>query len=88
MNDQKMKDIDRRSFLSYSAAAGAGLIMSNVARGQETTNKSDELNIALLGTGAQGQVLMNAILKGDLGIRFKAVCDIWEGYNQRRAVCR
>jgi predicted dehydrogenase len=39
--------------------------------------------VALLGAGAQGQVLMNACLKIP-GIRFKAVCDIWKEYNQKR----
>jgi predicted dehydrogenase len=78
------KDIDRRSFLSMTAAAGAGLMMSKMARGQKSVTTSDDLNIALLGTGAQGQVLMNACLKIP-GIRFKAVCDIWTEYNQRRA---
>jgi len=43
----------------------------------------DDLNVGLLGCGAQGQVLMNACLKIP-GVRFKAVCDIWKAYNQRR----
>jgi predicted dehydrogenase len=43
----------------------------------------DDINVALLGAGAQGQVLMNACLKIP-GIRFKAVCDIWKEYNQKR----
>jgi predicted dehydrogenase len=40
----------------------------------------DAVNIALLGAGAQGQVLMFAMLKIP-GVRFKAVCDIWD-YNR------
>ena len=48
------------------------------------TPRSDELNIALIGAGAQGQVLMNSCLKIP-GVRFRAVCDIWEAYNRRRA---
>ena len=43
-----------------------------------------ELNVALLGAGAQGQVLMEAMLRIP-GLRFRAVCDIWTEYNQRRA---
>ncbi|MBN2309212.1 MAG: Gfo/Idh/MocA family oxidoreductase [Candidatus Hydrogenedentes bacterium] len=43
---------------------------------------ADDLNVALIGMGAQGMVLMNACLKIP-GIRFKAVCDIWS-YSQRR----
>ena len=44
-----------------------------------------EVNVALLGSGAQGQVLLDAMLKIP-GLRFRAVCDIWEEYNQKRAV--
>jgi hypothetical protein len=44
-----------------------------------------EINVALLGAGAQGQVLMEAMLRIP-GIRFRAVCDIWTEYNQRRVV--
>ena len=67
-----------------SAAAGAGLMLANNALGQADGKK--EINIALLGAGAQGQVLMNAILKlgKDSGIKFRAVCDIWEQGNLRR----
>ena len=82
--EKSNKDIDRRSFLSVSAAAGAGLIMSKMAKAQTSTGSSDDINIALLGSGAQGQVLMNACLKIP-GIRFKAVCDIWTNYNRKRA---
>ena len=52
--------IDRRNFISSSAAAGAGLMLANGALGQ-AGNKKD-INIALIGAGTQGQVLMNAIL--------------------------
>ena len=44
-----------------------------------------EINVALLGAGAQGQVLMEAMLRIP-GLRFRAVCDIWTDYNQRRVV--
>jgi len=44
-----------------------------------------ELNIALIGAGAQGQVLTDAMLRIP-GLRFRAVCDIWEEYNQKRVV--
>ena len=44
-----------------------------------------EINVALLGAGAQGQVLMEAMLRIP-GLRFRAVCDIWTEYNLRRVV--
>jgi predicted dehydrogenase len=44
-----------------------------------------EINVAILGAGAQGQVLMEAMLRIP-GLRFRAVCDIWTEYNQKRVV--
>jgi len=78
------KVIDRREFLRSGAAVGAALYLSGSALGR--TGRTDDINVALLGAGAQGQVLMNAILKmgKNSGIRFKALCDIWTAYNQKR----
>jgi predicted dehydrogenase len=44
-----------------------------------------EINVALIGAGAQGQVLTEAMLRIP-GLRFRAVCDIWTEYNQKRVV--
>ena len=41
--------------------------------------------MALIGAGAQGQVLLDAMLRIP-GLRFRAVCDIWTDFNLRRAV--
>jgi predicted dehydrogenase len=49
------------------------------------TSGLSDINVALLGAGAQGEVLINAMLKIP-GLRFRAVCDIWKEYNQRRIV--
>jgi predicted dehydrogenase len=84
MNGQKTtKDMNRRSFLRSTAAVGAGLAFAPVVLGQASAGKTGDLNVALLGAGAQGQVLLTACLKIP-GIRFKAVCDIWEAYNQKK----
>jgi predicted dehydrogenase len=83
MSDQKTgRKIDRRSFLRSTAAVGAGLAFSPII-GKARAASADTINVALLGAGAQGQVLMNAC-RNIPGIRFKAVCDIWTAYNQKR----
>src|SRR3972149_6800160 len=85
MNGQKIKkEIDRRSFLRSTAAVGAGLVLSPAILGQTGgIEKADDINVALLGAGAQGKVLVDACMKmgTNSGIRFKAVCDIW-AYNR------
>ena len=74
----------RRSFLHSAAAAGAGVVLPQMASGQTGNGKKpDDINMALLGAGEQGRVLMYDCLKIP-GIRFKAVCDIWTAYNQKR----
>ena len=82
-----MTQIDRRKFLGYAAAAGAGLLLAH-RRAEAAPGKrkgsTDEIRIGLIGAGTQGQVLMNSCLKIP-GVRFQAVCDIWEAYNLRRA---
>jgi predicted dehydrogenase len=86
-NQQNNQKIDRRSFLRSTAVTGAGLAISPLVFGQTTAaagSGADDINVALLGAGAQGQNLMNACLKIP-GIRFKAVCDIWTNYNLLRA---
>ncbi len=82
-----MTAIDRRTFLG-AAAAGVGILLADRVKGApapaEPPSPSDEVNVALIGAGAQGQVLMNACLKIP-NVRFRAVCDIWEAYNLRRS---
>ena len=81
--EKPLAAIDRREFLRSSAALGAGLVFPPILT-RAAGNGSDDLNIALIGAGAEGQVLLNACLKIP-NLRFKAVCDIWEKYNLRRA---
>lgn len=76
--------INRRQFIQTTAAIGASLYVSGKALGADAPNK-DVINIALLGAGAQGQVLMDALISAkDPGIRFVAVCDIWKDFNLRK----
>ncbi|MHC4431299.1 MAG: Gfo/Idh/MocA family oxidoreductase [Planctomycetota bacterium] len=84
-NLKTTKELNRRGFLRSTAAAGAGLALAPMVSSRAASGKPDDINIALLGAGAEGQVLMNAILKmKDSGVRFKAVCDIWKAWNQKR----
>jgi len=72
----------RRAFLTSVAATGAGLVLANAAGGAPAAAPNvDDLNVAIVGTGAQGMVLLRDALKIP-GIRFKAVCDIWD-YSRR-----
>jgi len=84
MKDHTTTDgMNRRSFLRSSAALGAGLAFAPRILAQSGGGASDQINVALLGAGAEGQVLMDACRKIP-GIRFKAVCDIWEKFNLKR----
>jgi predicted dehydrogenase len=75
----------RRDFLHSAAATGAGLIFSPMVLGQTNSGKKpDDINVALLGAGRQGQVLLNTCIKIP-GVRFRAVCDIWTAYSQGAA---
>ena len=70
--------INRREFISTSAAAGAGLMLASGAKVFGQTKSPDgKLNVAVIGYGAQGRVLVESLLKID-GIQIVAVCDIWQ----------
>jgi predicted dehydrogenase len=82
MNDKKT--MNRRSFLTVSAAASAGLILSSSGRARSAPSTNDDVNVAIIGSGAQGQVLLNACLNIP-GLHFRAVCDIWADWNRKRS---
>ena len=85
MNTQNTKSqMNRRIFLCSAAATGAGLMFAQTILTQAGERKAEDINVALIGAGQQGYVLLNTCLKIP-GVRFKAVCDIWEAYNQKRA---
>ena len=73
--------IDRRQFVQSTAAIGAGLFVApNVMGVSATSAKKDDINVALIGAGTEGKVLFDAAYKigRNSGIKFKAVCDIWD----------
>ncbi len=56
-------------------------------RATASSGTLSEINVALLGAGDQGEVLLNSMVKIQ-GLRIRAVCDIWTEYNQRKLVTR
>ena len=64
---------------AYQEAAAEAQVASTTAADVQP------VNVALLGAGAQGQVLTDSMLRIP-GLRFRAVCDIWTEYNQKRVV--
>ena len=77
--------LNRRDFMRSTAAIGAGLFIGSSAMGQ-AGGSTDTINVALIGAGAQGQVLMDAILKlgKESGIWFVAARAIWKDMNTAR----
>ncbi len=71
------QSISRREFIGATAAAGAGLMLASGAKvfGQ-TRSANGKINIALVGFGAQGRVLLESLLRID-SVRLVAICDIW-----------
>jgi len=68
--------VKRREFIGASAAAGAGLLWLGAHAAETGTPPASALNVALIGAGEQGRVLINSTLPIP-GIRFRALCDIW-----------
>lgn len=75
MTDPK-SPVSRRNFLRSGLVASAGLVL-NRAPAVAQSPRGDTINVAIVGTGAQGRVLLEAAV-GIPNIQFKAVCDIWD----------
>lgn len=69
--------IDRREFVQSTAALGAGLFVAPNVMSAATGKEPEPINVALIGAGAEGTVLCDAARKIP-GVKFKAVCDIWD----------
>jgi len=77
--------INRREFVKKSAMIGAaGLTLGAVSPLKAAAASGSEINVAMIGTGAEGQVLLNS-LKNIPGLRFVALCDIWD-YNLKKGM--
>ena len=86
------ESITRREFLGTTAVAGAGLLLASCSpdTGSKTAATKggtlSKLNIALIGCGAEGQVLLDSLLVIE-GIKLLAIVDIWD-YNRDSNVRR
>jgi predicted dehydrogenase len=75
--------ITRREFIGATAVAGAGLMLTSCSpdSSQQAVEKKKStlstINVALIGYGEEGKVLLESLLRID-GIQITAVCDIWE----------
>lgn len=85
--------LSRRAFLKTTAAAGLGAAIAGSALGQAAAKpedkppaapKPDALELAVIGCGAQGRVLIESLLRIP-GVRIAAICDIWEYSRQYTA---
>lgn len=72
----------RREFLKRGMAAGAGAVLLSGAslRAQTAAAGGQKVRLAIIGTGSQGRVLLDACQNIPY-LDFKAVCDIWN-YNR------
>ncbi|MFA7173921.1 MAG: Gfo/Idh/MocA family oxidoreductase [Kiritimatiellia bacterium] len=69
---------NRRNFIKTSAAASLLPTFNILSQVGETIGpKDDDINVAMIGYGAEGAILTDAAIKIP-GVRFKAVCDIWD----------
>ncbi len=71
--------LSRRTFLRSAGVGTAAVTFGPKSAWAQAP--SNQLNIALVGCGAQGQTLlksMNDLLTQDKSIRLAAICDIWE----------
>ena len=78
-NSTQAKNINRRGFIRYSAAAGAGLLLSP-ALSRAAIQQTQPINTAIIGVGRQGKILLDLLIKIP-NVKMKAVCDIWK-YSQ------
>jgi predicted dehydrogenase len=80
----KKKKLSRRDFIKSSASAGLGVALAAPALAKSSSprwireeKKASALNVAVIGTGLQGRVLIESMLRIP-EVRITAICDIWE----------
>lgn len=75
--------IPRRKFLKAAAKGAAVVALAPTILRAIERNNSKEINVAIIGAGTQGRILLRDSLRIP-NVRFKAVCDIWK-YSQQYA---
>jgi len=75
--------LNRRDFLKSAAVAtAAGVAAFAAPRIVHAQNKGDAIRLGVIGTGTEGRVLINSVLKCQKAenVVFKSLCDIWPHY--------
>ena len=72
-------DTNRRSFLKGAAVGAAFMPSFSILHAEDATigPKDDQINVALIGFGAEARVLSASLVRIP-GVRVRAVCDIWK----------
>lgn len=78
--------LNRREFLGTTAVAGAGMLLSacksdSAKPAAATSSSANMLNIALIGYGEEGKVLLESILNIPT-VKVVALCDIWDYHRE------
>jgi predicted dehydrogenase len=82
--------LNRREFISATAVAGAGMLLNGCRSesGQADTRAKksslNDINIALIGYGEEGKVLLESLLNIE-GVKLVALCDIWDFHLEQGA---
>ena len=71
-----MNTFNRRDFIKMAGTAAGGLVLSSGMLSAQRKG-GDKVNVAVVGYGAEGEVLMNSLLKLPY-LNFVAICDIWQ----------
>jgi len=76
-------ELNRRLFVKASALSAVAMPAIRSLALDAKDKVENVVNVAVIGYGAEGEILTDAALKIP-GIRFKAVCDVWE-YRRKMA---
>ncbi len=84
------RKLNRRQFLSKSAAGAAGIaLLSAASRSQRVLGANERIGIGVIGCGGRGQYLMDELnkLREKHNVEFTVLCDVWR-LNREVAVAK